>query len=66
MKIQRIINYTGKNLNDVFSLPCVKLIMKCEGEPLLILWPDVVRKRNIACPGDRLVEYSNGQWDVEK
>ena len=66
MKILRIVNYTGKNLNHVFNLPCVKSILKCEDEPLLILWPDLAKKRHIVMPGDRMVEYTNGKWDVEK
>ena len=32
MKIQKTIVFTGKNLNDVFGLPCVKAIMKPDKE----------------------------------
>ena len=56
MKIIRQINYSGKNLNDVFALPCVKGIIKVNNAPYLVLWRDVVHgENNIARPGDNLV-----------
>jgi hypothetical protein len=66
MKIIRQINYSGKNLNDVFALPCVKGIIKVNNAPYLVLWRDVVRgEKNIARDGDTLVQYTNGKWSVE-
>ena len=66
MKIQRIINYTGKNLNDVFALPCVKGIIKVNNAPYLVLWRDMAHGDNcVARPGDDLVQYTNGKWSVE-
>lgn len=69
MKEKRRITFTGKNLNDIFKLEPVYKIMKVSGVPkvflrsgmLLILSPSVV-----ACPGDQLVEYDNGLWEIEK
>lgn len=66
MKIIRQITYTGKNLNDVFALPCVKGIIKVNNAPYLVLWRDVVHgEKNIARDGDVLVQYTNGKWSVE-
>lgn len=69
MKEKRRITFTGKNLNDIFKLEPVYKIMKVSGVPkvflrsemLLMLSPSVV-----ACPGDQLVEYDNGLWEIEK
>jgi hypothetical protein len=67
MKINRLIKFTGKNLNDVFGLPCVKCILKVDEEPLLVLWPDMVIGRDRSCAiGGILVEYENHQWKVER
>lgn len=64
-KIRRTIKFTGKNLNDVFWLPCVKNVMKVEGEPMLVLWRNMVKDGNVAKIGDVLVEYANGEWEVQ-
>ena len=68
MKEKRRITFTGKNLNDIFKLEPVYKIMKVAGvlkvflrsEMLLMLSPSVV-----AIPGDTLVEYDNGLWEIE-
>ena len=66
MKILKQITYTGKNLNDMFVLPCVKAVMKIDDKPVLVLWRDMVRSDiNIAYAGDNLVQYTNGKWSVE-
>ena len=66
MKIQKIIEFTGKNLDDVFSLPCVKCILKVDGEPLLVLYSNVMHNSNNICKkGDRLVQFTTGSWSVE-
>ena len=67
MKIKRLIKYTGKNLNDVFPLPCVKAIIKSGDEPILVLWPDKTIGMERTCSkGQTLVQYENGQWFVDK
>lgn len=66
MKVLRQITYTGKNLDYMFLLPCVKAVLKVHAEPFLILWRDMVSGDNkVARPGDNLVQYSNGKWSVE-
>lgn len=63
----RRIKYTGKNLNDIFSLPCVSTITKYEGDPYLCLYPSMlVGIRSIAKPGCTLVEYENGLWEIKE
>lgn len=67
MKIRRKISFTGKNLNDVFMLPCVKAIVKAGDEPVLVLWPDKTMGGKRVCEkGDTLIQYDDGQWFVEK
>ena len=66
MKILKQIAYTGKNLNDVFALSCVKAVIKIDEKSVLVLWQDVVRgEKTIAHGGDLLVQYTNGTWSVE-
>ena len=64
-KIVRKIEFTGKNLNDVFKLPCVKAILKVEGQPMLILYPSKTYGISFVNPGDTLVQYTDKMWDVE-
>ena len=65
MKELRRIEFTGKNLNDVFGLPCLRAILKVEGEPLLSLIPRMMKDVYLANPGDTIVEYDDGTWAVE-
>lgn len=71
MKKIRQIKFTGKNLNDVFNLPCVKNIMKYESivecVPILILdrLKVEVNSKTTVEVGDTLVQYANGKWAVE-
>ena len=69
MKIQRTITFTGKNLNDVFSLPCVLSITKTETnrgeETILVLKNEFARFSNMVYVGETLVEYEDGTWDIE-
>ena len=65
----RRIKFSGKNLNDVFALPCVHKIFKIIDTPQLVLdtrvmaFPTLIR---IARPGDELVEYDDGLWEIVK
>lgn len=62
----RRIKFTGKNLNDVFALPCVEKIMKCGNRPKLIMNRSKVSNVfNVALVGDELVEYSDGIWEIQ-
>lgn len=70
MKTKQLIIFTGKNLNDLFELDCVKFIMKSEGEPLLILNP----KKVYACSqttcvvmlGDIMEQMEDGTWKITR
>lgn len=70
MKEVRRIKFTGKNLNDVFALPCVDKIVKIIDTPQLVLdtrvmaFPPLIR--TTARPGDELVEYDDGLWEIER
>lgn len=62
----RRIKFTGKNLNDVFALPCVEKIEKCGDRPKLIMNRSMVNNVfNVALVGDELVEFSDGKWDIQ-
>lgn len=70
-KIFKMIKFSGKNLNDVFGLDCVKVIIKTqEGEPILVMRPEKmirqpdVRTRMFAEVGDVLVQNEQGLWAV--
>ena len=64
-KIIRQIHFTGKNLNDVFALSCVKSIIKTEdGSPILILDTRMVVSTNVCLVGDMLREWTDEQWEV--
>lgn len=67
MKEVRRIKFTGKNLNDVFALPCVYMIMKVADRPKLFLLPNMLavpHLPNEVRPGDSIVEYDNGLWQI--
>ena len=72
MNIRRKIEFTGKNLHDVFNLPCVKCIIKYpENNPALAIWGDMMndqsqRTNAVAKIGSVLVEYENGKWQIIK
>ena len=66
MKEVRRIKFTGKNLNDVFLLPCVKRINKIGTMPELVFNHKMMDgfSQLTGEPGDELVEYDNGLWKV--
>ena len=69
MPIIRQIEFTGKNLNDVFNLPCVKSIRKStyDLKPIVVLWESYKYSYDSfdeVYIGDILVEYENGKWDI--
>ena len=68
MKELRRITFTGKNLNDVFDLPCVYSIVKIVKVPQLLLTKTHVDGFSSLTvqPGDELVEYENKKWKVIK
>ena len=66
MQLKRKIKFEGKNLNDMFGLPCVKAIFKVEAKPVLVLLTTSVvgRSRTVVEIGDTLVQYEDGTWEV--
>lgn len=61
------ITVSGKNLNNLFALPCVKMILKGvddkDGE-VLIVAKDSKNGLLYAIEGDKLVEEDDGHWKV--
>ena len=67
MKEVRRIKFTGKNLNDVFTLPCVKKIIKIVNKPQLVINSFMLVGNplmDVAHIGDELVEYEDGRWEI--
>ena len=69
MKIIRQIEFTGKNLNDIFNLPCVKCVLKVGRKPVLVIWGDMMndpsQRTNACCHiGQTLIEYDNCKWAI--
>lgn len=65
MNIKQAIAFDGRNLNDIFRLPCVKSIDKGEnGKPYAILYPHHTDGRLVAQVGDTFVQYATGVWQV--
>ena len=68
MKEVRRIQFTNKNLNDVFALPCVLSVTKTNTnrgeEPILVLRNECARFSNMVYVGETLVEYDDGTWDI--
>lgn len=66
MKEVRRVKFTGKNLNDIFFLPCVDKIVKKINRPQVVINPSVLLKTssNVANIGDELVEYEDEQWEI--
>ena len=66
MSMRQKIHFTGKNLNDVFHLPCVEGIIKGINDlPFVELKPDHTKIRLVQV-GDWLVEEDDGTWRVER
>jgi hypothetical protein len=68
MKEVRRIKFTGKNLNDIFFLPCVSKIYKRDGNPMPFIYPYMLLEcsgLNYLLPNAELVEYDNGKWNID-
>ena len=68
MKEVRRIKFTGKNLNDIFFLPCVSTIYKRDGKPMPFIYPYMLLEcpgLNYLLPNAELVEYDNGKWNID-
>lgn len=65
MKFKQAIAFGGRNLNDIFRLPCVESIEKGEnGKPYIKLYRSCTEGRLIATVGTVLVQFGNDTWQV--
>ena len=68
MKVKQRIKFTGKNLHEMFYLPCVKSVLKSDDDkPILILNPKMLYHCNntsLVFVGDFVEELENGTWQV--
>ena len=59
------IQFDGRNVDNIFKLPCIRSIEKGEqGEVHVTLFADSTEGRQIAHTGDVLVQYKTGKWQV--
>jgi hypothetical protein len=68
MRVKQRIKFTGKNLHEIFNLPCVKSMLKDDDDkPVLIMKPEKLYHCNNTCVvfvGDFIEELDNGTWQV--
>ncbi len=65
MKIKQSIAFDGRNINDVFRLPCVQAVEKGEnGKPYIKLYASCTDGRLTATPGTVLVQFANDTWQI--
>lgn len=65
MKQKQAIEITGKNLNDLFALPCVRSIMKRDDGTFVFKVKLKPRTYEYAHVGDTLVEMEDGTWLID-
>lgn len=63
--MKQAIGITGKNLNDIFALPCVRPIMKRDDGTFVFKVKLKPRTYEIAHVGDTLVEMEDGTWLID-
>lgn len=65
MKVVLDLFFSGKNVNDIYNLPCVMAIMKDKnGKPAAVLSKEHTKGRTISRIGDHIVKYESGVWQV--
>nr|DAT65241.1 MAG TPA: hypothetical protein [Caudoviricetes sp.] len=65
MKVILDIHFNGKNINDIYNLPCVMAVTKdAGGKPAAILKSTHTKGRTIARIGDHIVKYESDLWQV--
>ena len=64
--MNRVIVFTGKNLNDVFFLPCVKCIIKATDGVVVVLYPNMVSGTNTVVTQGDVIVCENNIWKVSK
>lgn len=65
MKVILDIHFNGKNINDIFKLPCVKSVTKDKNDkPEVLLKRESTNGRLIAHIGDHICQYESGLWQV--
>lgn len=65
MKVILDISFDGRNINDIYNLPCVMAVTKdAGGKPAVLLKETHTKGRTIARLGDHICQYENGLWQV--
>lgn len=65
MKVILDISFDGRNINDIYNLPCVMAVTKdAGGNPAVILKKTHTKGRTIARLGDHICQYESGLWQV--
>lgn len=65
MKVILDIHFNGKNINDIFKLPCVQSVSKDKNDkPEVVLKREFTNGRLTAHIGDHICQYESGLWQV--
>lgn len=65
MKVISDIHFNGKNINDIFKLPCVQAVTEDRnGKPEVLLKREFTKGRLTAHVGDHICQYESGLWQV--
>ena len=62
----KVIVFTGKNLNAMFSLPCVKSVIKADDGVVVVLYPNMVSGNDTIVTEGDLIIREGGMWKVSK
>lgn len=65
MRVILDISFDGRNINDIYNLPCVMAVTKdAGGKPAAILKSTHTKGRTIARLGDHICQYESVLWQV--
>ena len=67
MKTKQTIKFSGRNIDEIFRLPCVKAVIKSDNdEPVLIMKPNKMLAQSscVAFVGDTIEELEDSTWNI--
>ena len=65
MRVVLDIHFDGKNIDDIFNLPCISSIVKDkDNKPIASLYRESTEGRTTLSLGDHICQYESGLWQV--
>lgn len=65
MRVVLDIHFDGKNIDDIFNLPCISGITKDKNnKPVASLYRESTEGRTTLSLGDHICQYASGKWQV--